>query len=439
MSEPYTANLWYQSLANKPQDFNTFKLAFLQYFSNNNSINRLANTFTTVKTGENEAHPPMHPADLQVTVINARDFEAAKLKANHTQAVNLVINRSSNLDSKLKQIKTQIVPKINHVYYHQPINSSNKKCMLATIVVNKDICNSTKSILKSQLSVSNSGLPTKLRTISTELPTYDVAANLSNTNLSVSSTCSLSTTALIYLLTTVSTYLLAAALNNILITTNSNTIIKFSSDDIRKFQIKGYPKLEIIDGCLQTDSQLHKPVIKITPVKFKNWNYLSLLVTLEDASSNKTEPNQNKPLTSNIPPAIMENKSLTAIFSFEIKEPLEVLLFSGAAFEEKPITAIYTNTKIDGHSIKLILDSELAGSIITRQLIDQLNHQTTNTPAPLIELEKKEKKPTWEAYQLPPIPSWDDNGKEKQKEKLIWNADQVWRTNNDSDESLTWK
>ncbi|KAG9289054.1 hypothetical protein G9A89_015603 [Geosiphon pyriformis] len=48
--------------------------------------------------------------------------------------------------------------------------------------------------------------------------------------------------------------------------------------------------------------------------------------------------------------------------------------------------------------------------------------------ASLIEFEKEEKKPTWEAYQvlwakadhnkLPPILSWDDNGKEKQKEGL---------------------
>ncbi|KAG9299517.1 hypothetical protein G9A89_020688 [Geosiphon pyriformis] len=50
-------------------------------------------------------------------------------------------------------------------------------------------------------------------------------------------------------------------------------------------------------------------------------------------------------------------------------------LFSGAALEEKLITTIYTDTKVDGHSIKLILDSGLAGSIITRQLIDQLGHR----------------------------------------------------------------
>ncbi|KAG9303995.1 hypothetical protein G9A89_005905 [Geosiphon pyriformis] len=36
---------------------------------------------------------------------------------------------------------------------------------------------------------------------------------------------------------------------------------------------------------------------------------------------------------------------------------------------------MYTDTKVKGQSIKLILDSSSAGSIITRQLMDQLSHQ----------------------------------------------------------------
>ncbi|KAG9286954.1 hypothetical protein G9A89_001192 [Geosiphon pyriformis] len=50
-----TANLWYQSLAAKPQIFNEFKTEFLRYFSNNNSINCLTNTFTTIKQGDTKA------------------------------------------------------------------------------------------------------------------------------------------------------------------------------------------------------------------------------------------------------------------------------------------------------------------------------------------------------------------------------------------------
>ncbi|KAG9295255.1 hypothetical protein G9A89_015742 [Geosiphon pyriformis] len=135
-----TADSWYYSLAQKPQNFNVFKLEFLRYFSDNNSINCLASTFTTIKQEDTEAvttylgcfyrnlcqiqaiqadyftHPPastsMHPVNLPTTVTHARDFEAAELEANHAQAVNLVMNKSSDLDSKLKQFSNNINQKL---------------------------------------------------------------------------------------------------------------------------------------------------------------------------------------------------------------------------------------------------------------------------------------------------------------------------------------
>ncbi|KAG9288236.1 hypothetical protein G9A89_021267 [Geosiphon pyriformis] len=67
----------------------------------------------------------------------------------------------------------------------------------------------------------------------------------------------------------------------------------------------------------------------------------------------------------------------------------------------------------------------------------------TMPSAPLIEFEEKEEKLTWEAYQvswantehnkLSLVPLWDDNRKEKQKEKLIW------ETNHNSEELTTWE
>ncbi|KAG9298327.1 hypothetical protein G9A89_002815 [Geosiphon pyriformis] len=104
-------------------------------------------------------------------------------------------------------------------------------------------------------------------------------------------------------------------------------------------------------------------------------NYLSLLITPEDASSNNLETNQ-KNLTNNIPSVTITNdKLLAAIFSFEFKKLSSMPLFSGAILKKKPITTMYTDAKINGHSIKLILDSGSADSIITRQLMDQLGRQ----------------------------------------------------------------
>ncbi|KAG9284455.1 hypothetical protein G9A89_014059 [Geosiphon pyriformis] len=41
---------------------------------------------------------------------------------------------------------------------------------------------------------------------------------------------------------------------------------------------------------------------------------------------------------------------------------------------------MYTDAKVDGHAIKLILNSGSAGNIIIKQLIDQLADGVTKTP-----------------------------------------------------------
>ncbi|KAG9301874.1 hypothetical protein G9A89_004553 [Geosiphon pyriformis] len=162
-----------QSLVNKPQDFNAFKVEFLRYFSNNNSINCLVNTFTTMKQRETEAVTTylecfhrnlrqiqaidanyftalqilnqfihglcssilqhvhlLHPDTLQKAVIHTRDFKSAEFEANHDHTMNLVMNRSSELDSKLKQFSDSINQKLeryladNHAIY-QPSQRCN--------------------------------------------------------------------------------------------------------------------------------------------------------------------------------------------------------------------------------------------------------------------------------------------------------------------------
>ncbi|KAG9288566.1 hypothetical protein G9A89_003441 [Geosiphon pyriformis] len=137
-----TANSWYQSLVNKPQDFNAFKAEFLRYFSNNNSINCLVNTFTTMKQGEIEAifnqfihglrssilqHVHLlHLGMLQDAVTCTRDFESTESEANHAQAINLVINGSSEFDSKLEKFSKSINKRLeeyladNHAIYQPP-------------------------------------------------------------------------------------------------------------------------------------------------------------------------------------------------------------------------------------------------------------------------------------------------------------------------------
>ncbi|KAG9285321.1 hypothetical protein G9A89_010796 [Geosiphon pyriformis] len=334
-----TADSWYQSLVNKLQDFAAFKLAFLQYFNNNNSINWLANTFTTIKQEENEAvttylecfHRNLHQIQaiqtdyftvpqilnqfikgLCSSILQRIYFEATKLEANHAQAINLVMNGLSELDSKLKQFSNLINQKLE---FESCLSSSpNQLWQQETCVCHNCVPNSELSI--------------QLSTILTDLLANNTTANISTTHILTSS---LSTT------------------------------------------IESYPKLEISNGCSPTDSQFIQPVIRI--ITADSQNYLSLLVTTEDISPNTQEPNQKQPLTNILPATIMEDKFLAAIFPFEIEELTETPLFSGATLEKKPIMAMYMDAKVDGHFIKLILNSESASSIITKQLMNQLGHR----------------------------------------------------------------
>ncbi|KAG9305731.1 hypothetical protein G9A89_005129 [Geosiphon pyriformis] len=305
----------------------------------------LANTFTTIKQGETEAVTtylghfhrnlqqiqaidanyftvpqifnqfihglcssilqhicPLYPTTLQNAVTHARDFKSAKLEVNYAYAVNLVMNRSSELDSKLKQFSDSINQ--NYVYhYHQQhlISHGSQKHVFATTVISN-----SESLPKSR---------------SNYLLANDAATNLSTASISTSN-------------------LLTTATSNLSVTTPNNLSTPINSDTTPKFR-------------------LHSQNSGTSAIQNPNFqNYLSLLVTPEDATNTNSGSNQQLTLTSNIPPAtVTEDESLATIFPFEIEEPSGILLFSEATIEEKPITAMYTNTKIDGHSIKLILDS----------------------------------------------------------------------------------
>ncbi|KAG9287488.1 hypothetical protein G9A89_023860 [Geosiphon pyriformis] len=509
-----TANGWNDSLINKPQDFNAFKVEFLKYFSNNNSINHLVNTFTTMKQGETEAIQaidanyftvpqilnqfirglcssilqhvcPLHLGTLQDTVTHASNFESAESKANHAQAINLVMNGSSELDSKLKQFtiqETTIVPKIKCISQYWPISSGSQRSI-------------GKSIQKPQSPISNSEILAKSETIAKHLPANDTVANLSCTNISDSS-----------LSTAATNNISTAATHNILTAVTINT----TSSHLRPRITQNWRLAMVVHQLILSSSN--------SPSESCSWNsdtsaiqnpnsqnYLSLLVTPENATTNNLGSNQQQALTNNIPPATVTNDELlVAIFFFDLEEMIEILLFSRAALEEKPITTMYIDAKIDDHAIKLILDSGSAGSIITRQLMDQLGHQVdraanariitangvTKTPIGkinnlsikingimvpikvlvieatqyqalvgndwftcghfkpsnaqlLIKFEKETRKLTWEAYQvlwadkdhneLSLILFWDDKGKEKENKELIW------KTDNDQDKPANWK
>ncbi|KAG9291290.1 hypothetical protein G9A89_021792 [Geosiphon pyriformis] len=112
---------------------------------------------------------------------------------------------------------------------------------------------------------------------------------------------------------------------------------------------------------------------------------------------------------------ITKNESLTAIFLFELKESIKMLLFSRAALKLKLITTMYTDVKVDDHHQ---VDHAVSAQIITADkvtktpigkidnfffevsgIIAPIKTDTTQLP-PLIKFDEEEKKPIWKAYQV---------------------------------------
>ncbi|KAG9289113.1 hypothetical protein G9A89_022422 [Geosiphon pyriformis] len=462
-----TANAWYQSFVVKPQNFNGFKTEFLWYFSNNNSINKLANIFTTIRQEDTEAILnqfirglcssilqqvcPMHPVDLPTTVTYTRDFEAAELEANHTQAVNLAMNESSELDSELKQFsnsinqklegyladnrtiyqplngvtirKTRIVSKISHIYCHYPISRGSQKHTSVTTVVNKDTSEPTVILIaihnweiNIEILITDQYQLTYLPMMHQpiyQLPVYQTPVQPQ----------------VIYQLQPPAIYQTPT------IQTPPANPAQITSGNPRSRITQNWKSAivvyQLIPSSFYQQSEFHQWNLGTDPTQNPNFqHYLSLLMTPEDAtSSNQGIEQQQQPPTNNIPSAtITENESLD--------EPSDTLLFNGAVLEEKLITAMYTNAKIDGHFIKLILDSvsglsprmeppkpigeinnfsiEVNGIIVPIKVLvmEATQYQAlvvlamcghfkaTNTTAPLIDFEEKKPKPTWEVYQV---------------------------------------
>ncbi|KAG9300330.1 hypothetical protein G9A89_011403 [Geosiphon pyriformis] len=112
-----------------------------------------------------------------------------------------------------------------------------------------------------------------------------------------------------------------------------------------------------------------RPEFRSQSVLSQNPTYLNILENLNLGNINGNIPGtenitNSQNLIQTIPPAIVtEDSSLTVIFFFELEE--KKAMFSEAALDEEcPITAMYIEAKVNNMSIKLILDSRFARSIV---------------------------------------------------------------------------
>ncbi|KAG9298587.1 hypothetical protein G9A89_002534 [Geosiphon pyriformis] len=233
----------------------------------------------------------------------------------------------------------------------------------------------------------------------------------------------------------------------------STTIINARDFEAAKFEANHVQKLEryLADNraIYHHDSKRYVVATIVVNKVTSELAAKSLSTTLHSNSTTTNLPNPSllNPSISYLPATaaitVTNDELLAAIFLFEIEGPTEIPFFSRAAFDTKLITAMYTDVKIDGQAIKLILDIDhtintkiINANRATKTPIGKIdnflikindiivpikklqlsqNGQYTKVPvtcghfktiitAPLIEFEKEKKKPTWKAYQV----SWTD-------------------------------
>ncbi|KAG9288984.1 hypothetical protein G9A89_015533 [Geosiphon pyriformis] len=67
---------------------------------------------------------PCHPTSLQDAITLAYNFKSVKQKANHTQAINLAINGTSDINAKIIQLIPYTQPPPQNYYQPPPMTQA---------------------------------------------------------------------------------------------------------------------------------------------------------------------------------------------------------------------------------------------------------------------------------------------------------------------------
>ncbi|KAG9291060.1 hypothetical protein G9A89_012932 [Geosiphon pyriformis] len=276
----------FENLEEPFENWQAFKDAFLQQFTDNNTFITLRNRFHNIKQETSETFiaelknklikkvRPHAPADLATAIKHAKSYEMAMKEANHTKLVNLAIGKTSSAaEEKIDQLTKK-------QQYQQPLPIQSYQTP-----------------------------PTQQ---------YQVPARRL----------------------------------------------------VQHNQFTPQNQLQNNHNRINLNNQL-------VPQNSEKSDFQQTALSKDEVAAPRLNPSNHT-----IPPAqIAQNTNLSDIFPFEFEANESPFLLSNAAVnEQKAITAMYTEATVEGKLICLILDSGLAGSIITYQLMQQLK-QNIDRPA----------------------------------------------------------
>ncbi|KAG9303103.1 hypothetical protein G9A89_005061 [Geosiphon pyriformis] len=350
-----TTGKWFENLEKSFENWQAFKDAFLQQFTDNNTSITLQNCFCNIKQKTSETFiaelkdkfikkvRPHAPENLATAIRHAKNYEIAMEEANHTKLTN-----------SQKRLKATLPTNNNSSNNHKNTNPHNDtiKTILdhhlttkLKIVIIMEFQDTGNRIAK------NCKKTNKIGVINITLHHNNLITNLKTTKLKQ----------LILTSSTTNTATISAIFTNSAISNTTHLTILNTSQKIESIQITSW-FLKIL---------VNKDPVTITLNP----------VTLQ-CLKNRIFNNLSNPFNNTIPSAqIAQNANLSDIFPFEFEANESLFLLSNtAANEQKTITVMYTEATVEGKPIQLILDSGSAGSIITYQLIQQLQ-KTVDRPA----------------------------------------------------------
>ncbi|KAG9287729.1 hypothetical protein G9A89_004132 [Geosiphon pyriformis] len=371
---------------------------------------------------------PRHSTSLQDAITFARDFESAEQEANHTQAVNLAINGTSDIDVKIIQLSEKLTQKIegflagttgtyqppqwrennNNSKYSQQQNHQQQQQSWRSNPHNYYYCQKLGHIAcncRRKIMDQNQGNPYQQPRYQQNIVSqYSIPQNqppLYAQQVSYTQPLSQNYYQLPPMTQAIPYYQTSPYSPSRPQTIDYNQ--GWRNPNNNQVQTNSGPSRPIPRGPAQS---------RPTPTGYPNQaSYLGLM---EDQSFDKSTPVEegdieqisqpSKQTKSNIPPAtITEDTTLAAIFPFDIDNLNTYSLFSGATInQDKPIMVLYTDTRVGGIDIKLILDSGSAGNIITKQLIDQLGCRVDHAAtAQIITVDGNTKTPIGEIDNFP--------------------------------------
>ncbi|KAG9299684.1 hypothetical protein G9A89_006400 [Geosiphon pyriformis] len=353
-----TAEEWFENLEEPFENWQAFKDAFLQQFTDNNTSITFRNCFRNIKQKTSETFIaglkdklikkvcPQASADLATAIRHVKSYKIAIEEANHTKLLKATSQTNNNSNNNHKDINPHNAA-IKTILDHHP--TTNLKIVI--IVEFQDTGNEI---------VGNYKETNKTGVINVTLHHNNLITNLHHQSIIHQD----------HKIKTVTIHQLHNQCSNNIsnlyqfshIRHHSLNNIKYQQEDW--FNITNlHPKI----NCRQRPNHYHTQFSYLTIPEESDFQQTALsedeVAALRSNSSNHT-----------IPPAqIAQNANLLDIFPFEFEANKSSFLLSNAAVnEQKAITAMYTEATVEGKPICLILNSGLAGSIITYQLMQQL-------------------------------------------------------------------